>query len=117
MTKSSRFLAAKTTDLAEDYENHSIIGIESLHGIHFSIILDKGPQLTYHFLKSFQKGLVAQVNINTTFHLHTDQWAERTIQTLEHLLRAYAIDSRVIGIITFLFFSSLTIIATIQVFA
>ena len=37
--------------------------------------------------KSFQKGLCTQVNRSTTFHPQTDRKAERTIQTLEDMLR------------------------------
>ena len=68
MTKSSCFLAVKTTDLAEDYAKIYITKIVRLHGVRFSIISDRGPQFKYHFWKSFQKGLGAQVNLSTTFH-------------------------------------------------
>ena len=93
MTKSSRFLAVKTTDSAEDYAKLYINEIVRLHGILLSIILDRGHYLTSHFWKSFQKGLGIQVNISTTFHPHTYRHAERTIQTLEDILRACVIDS------------------------
>ncbi|KAH0672236.1 hypothetical protein KY284_023323 [Solanum tuberosum] len=53
---------------------------------------DRGPQFTSHFWKSFQKGLGTQVNLSTTFHPQTDGQAERTIQTLEDMLRACVID-------------------------
>ncbi|KAH0644897.1 hypothetical protein KY284_032781 [Solanum tuberosum] len=72
VTKSSCFLAVKTTDSAEDYA--------------------KGPQFTSHFWKSFQKGLGTQVNLSITFHPQMDGQAERTIQTLEDMLRACVID-------------------------
>ena len=51
MTKSSRFLAVKTIDLAEDYVKLYINEIVRLHGVPLSIISDRGPQFTSHFLK------------------------------------------------------------------
>ena len=92
MTKSSRFLAIKTTDPAEDYAKFYINEIVRLHGVPLSIISDMGPQFTSHFWKSFQKGLGTQVNLTTSFQPHTDGQAERTIQTLVDMLTACVID-------------------------
>ena len=91
-TKSSHFLAVKTTYSADDYAKIYLNEIVRLHGVPLSIILDKGPQFTSHFWKSFQKGLVTQARLSTTFHPQTDGQAERTIQTLEDMLRACVID-------------------------
>src|SRR5688572_23014782 len=63
-----------------------------LHGVPLSIISDRGTQFTSHFLKSFQKGLGTKVKLSTAFHPQTDGQAERTIQTLEDMLRACVID-------------------------
>ena len=41
--------------------------------------------------KSFEKGLGSKVNLST-FHSHTDGQAERTIHTLEDMLRVCVID-------------------------
>ena len=90
ITKSSRFLEFRTT--VEDYDKLYINEIVMLHGVPLSIILDRGPQFTSHFWKSFQKGRGTQVNLSTTFHPQTDAQAERTIQTLEDMLRALVID-------------------------
>ena len=79
MTKSSCFLAVKTTNSVEDYDKFYINEIVRLHGVPLSIISDRGPQFTRHFWKSFQKGLSTQVNLSTTFHPQTDGQEERTI--------------------------------------
>ena len=92
MIKSSRFLAVKTTYLAGECDKLYLTDIVRLHGVPLSIISDRGPQFTSHFWKLFQKGLGTQVNLTTTFHLQTNEQTERTIQTLEDLLRACVID-------------------------
>ena len=62
------------------------------HGIPLSIILDRGAQFTSRFWRSFQKGLGTKVKLSNTFHPQMDGQAERTIQTLECMLRACIID-------------------------
>ena len=57
-----------------------------------SIILDRGPQFTSHFWKSFKKGFGTQVNLSTAFHPQTDGQAERIIQTLKDMLRPCVTD-------------------------
>ena len=49
ITKSSRFLAVKTTDSAEDYAKVYINEIVILLRIPFSIISDRCPKFIYHF--------------------------------------------------------------------
>ncbi|XP_019224223.1 PREDICTED: uncharacterized protein LOC109205913 [Nicotiana attenuata] len=78
----------KATDSAEDYAKLYIKEIVRLHGTPLSIISDRGAQFTANFWKSFQKGLGTRVNLSTAFHPQTDGQAERTIQTLEDMLRA-----------------------------
>ncbi|KAH0711565.1 hypothetical protein KY289_007524 [Solanum tuberosum] len=92
MTKSAHFLPVKTTNTAEDYAKLYVQEIVRLHGVPISIISDRGAQFTAQFWKSFQKGLGSKVNLSTAFHPQTDGQAERTIQTLEDMLRACVID-------------------------
>ena len=58
-----------------------------LHGIPKSIVLDRDSRLTSHFWKSFQKALGSDLAFSTAFHPQTDGQSERTIQTLEDMLR------------------------------
>nr|AAV31171.1 Putative polyprotein, identical [Solanum tuberosum] len=88
MTKSAHFLPVKTTNSAEDYAKLYIQEVVRLHGVPISIISNRGAQ----FWKFFQKGLGLNVNLSTAFHPQTDGQAERTIQTLEDMLRACVID-------------------------
>ncbi|XP_070001985.1 uncharacterized protein [Nicotiana sylvestris] len=66
--------------------------IVRLHGVPVSIISDQGAQFMANFWRSFQKSLDTQVNLSTAFHPQTNGQAERTIQTLEDMLRACVLD-------------------------
>ncbi|XP_070039839.1 uncharacterized protein [Nicotiana tomentosiformis] len=52
----------------------------------------RGAQFTAQFWQSFQEGLGNRVNLSITFHPQTNGQAERTIQTLEDMLRARVLD-------------------------
>ncbi|KAH0672805.1 hypothetical protein KY290_025037 [Solanum tuberosum] len=92
MTKSAHFLPVKTTYGAEEYAKLYIHELVRLHGIPLSILSDRGAQFTSHFWKSFQRGLGTKVKRSTAFHPQTDGQAERTIQTLEDMLRACVLE-------------------------
>ena len=47
-----------------------------------------------HFWKSFQKAMGTRLTMNTAFHPQTDGQLERTIQVLEHMLRACILDHK-----------------------
>ncbi|GKF77871.1 putative reverse transcriptase domain-containing protein, partial [Tanacetum coccineum] len=47
---------------------------------------------TSRFWQSLQKALGTQLDMSTAYHPETDGQSERTIQTLEDMLRAYVID-------------------------
>nr|GEY23255.1 retrovirus-related Pol polyprotein from transposon TNT 1-94 [Tanacetum cinerariifolium] len=62
------------------------------HGIPASIIYDRDPRFTSNFWGSLQNALDTNLDISTTYHPQTDGQSERTIQNLEDMLRACAID-------------------------
>ncbi|KAI3776319.1 hypothetical protein L1987_46095 [Smallanthus sonchifolius] len=70
--------------LAQLYVNE----IVSLHGVPLSIVSDRDSRFTSRFWKSFQKALGTKLNLCTAYHPQTDGQSERTIQTLEDMLRA-----------------------------
>ncbi|GJY72835.1 putative reverse transcriptase domain-containing protein [Tanacetum coccineum] len=92
LTKSVHLLAVredyKTEKLARLYINEII----ARHGVHVSIISDCDSHFTSRFWLSLQKALGTQLDLSTTYHPQTDGQSERTIQTLEDMLRACAID-------------------------
>ncbi|GKF91532.1 reverse transcriptase domain-containing protein, partial [Tanacetum coccineum] len=64
------------------------------HGIPVSIICDCDPRFASNFWRSFQKAMGTQLDMSMTYHPQTDGQSERTIQTLEDMLRACVIDFR-----------------------
>nr|GFA34174.1 reverse transcriptase domain-containing protein [Tanacetum cinerariifolium] len=62
------------------------------HGIHVSIISDRDPRFVSNFWRSLQNALGTRLDMSTAYHPKTDGQSERTIQTLEDMLRACAID-------------------------
>ncbi|GJT10014.1 putative reverse transcriptase domain-containing protein [Tanacetum coccineum] len=61
-------------------------------GVPVSIISDRNSYFTSRFWQSMQKALGTRLDISTTYHPETNGQSERTIQTLEDMLRACAID-------------------------
>nr|GFA12908.1 putative reverse transcriptase domain-containing protein [Tanacetum cinerariifolium] len=66
--------------------------IVSRHGVPVSIISDRDGRFTSHFRKSLNKALGTRLDMSTAYHPETDGQSERTIQTLEDMLRACVLD-------------------------
>nr|GFD36432.1 reverse transcriptase domain-containing protein [Tanacetum cinerariifolium] len=61
------------------------------HGIPILIISDRDPRFASNFWRSIQNTLGTRLDMSTAYHPKTDGQSERTIQTLEDMLRACAI--------------------------
>ena len=68
--------------------------IVQLHRVLVSIVSDRDPRFTTHFLKNFQKVMGTQLTMSTTLHPQTYGQSERTIQVLEDMLRACVLDHK-----------------------
>nr|GEX13524.1 reverse transcriptase domain-containing protein [Tanacetum cinerariifolium] len=62
------------------------------HGVPVSIISDRDPRFASRFWTSLQKLLGMNLDMSTAYHPKTDGQSERTIQTLEDMLRACVMD-------------------------
>ncbi|GKF35269.1 putative reverse transcriptase domain-containing protein, partial [Tanacetum coccineum] len=62
------------------------------HGVYVSIISDRDSHFTSKFWRSLQKALGTNLDMSTTYRPQTDGQSERTIQTLEDMLRACVIN-------------------------
>ncbi|GJZ73184.1 putative reverse transcriptase domain-containing protein [Tanacetum coccineum] len=73
----------------ERFARSYINEIVARHGVPVSIISDR---IASRFWQSLQKTLGTQLDLSIAYHPQTDGQSERTIQTLEDMLRACAID-------------------------
>nr|GEU63075.1 reverse transcriptase domain-containing protein [Tanacetum cinerariifolium] len=94
LTKSAHFLPIKENDSLDKLARLYLNRIVERHGIHISIICDRDGRFTSNFWKSFQKALGTNLSMSTAYHPEIDGQSERTIQTLEDLLRACVINFR-----------------------
>ncbi|GJW21833.1 reverse transcriptase domain-containing protein [Tanacetum coccineum] len=89
LTKSAHFLPMR-----EDYRLARLYlnDIVARHGVPISIISDRDSRFTSRFWQSMQEALGTRLDMSTAYHPQTDGQSERTIQTLEDMLRASVLD-------------------------
>ncbi|GJV45622.1 putative reverse transcriptase domain-containing protein [Tanacetum coccineum] len=92
LTKSAHFLP-----MHEDYRMYRIARlylneIFARHGVPISIISDRDSRFTSRFWHSMQEALGTRLDMSTAYHPQTDGQSERTIQTLEDMLRECVLD-------------------------
>ncbi|GKD10101.1 putative reverse transcriptase domain-containing protein [Tanacetum coccineum] len=92
LTKSAYFLPMKENDSMEKLTRQYLKEVISRHGVPVSIISDRDGRFTSHFWQSLQKALGTRLDMSIAYHPQTDGQSERTIQTLEDMLRACVID-------------------------
>ncbi|GJT43475.1 reverse transcriptase domain-containing protein, partial [Tanacetum coccineum] len=92
LNKSANFLAVCEDYMTERLARLYINEIVSRHSVPVSIISDRDSHFTSGFWRSLQKALGTQLDLSIAYHPKTDGHSERTIQTLEDMLRAYEID-------------------------
>ncbi|GJS05307.1 putative reverse transcriptase domain-containing protein [Tanacetum coccineum] len=92
LTKSAHFLPMKETDSMEKLTSQYLKEVVSRHGVPVSFISDRDSKFTSHFWKSLNEALGIQLDMSTAYHPQTDGQSERTIQTLEDMLRACVMD-------------------------
>ncbi|KAI3696894.1 hypothetical protein L6452_29499 [Arctium lappa] len=92
LTKSAHFLPMRETLPMDKLAKLYIDEVVSRHGIPLSIVSDRDSRFTSNFWDGFQKELGTRVKLSTAYHPQTDGQSERTIQTLEDMLRSCVID-------------------------
>ncbi|GJU48905.1 putative reverse transcriptase domain-containing protein [Tanacetum coccineum] len=90
LTKSAHFLPMREDYKMERLARLYLNEIVARHGVPISIISDRDSRFTSRFWQSMQEALGTRLDMSTAYHPQTDGQSERTIQTLEDMLRACA---------------------------
>jgi hypothetical protein len=88
LTKSAHFLPTRETASMESLAKLYVNEVVTRHGVPLSIVSDRDSRFVSNFWKSLQRELGTKVHLSTAYHPQTDGQSERTIQTLEDMLRA-----------------------------
>ncbi|WJX19257.1 hypothetical protein P8452_08970 [Trifolium repens] len=93
LTKSAHFIPLKTGTLVPKLAEIYVNQIVRLHGIPSSIVSDRDPRFTSRFWESLQEAVGTKLRMSSAYHPQTDGQSERTIQSLEDLLRACVLEN------------------------
>jgi transposase InsO family protein len=88
LTKSTHFIPMKTTNSALELVPLYMKEVIRLHGVPKSIVSDRDSKFVSKFWESLHSALGTKLSLSFTFHPQTDGQSERTIQTLEDMLRS-----------------------------
>ena len=89
LTKLAHFLAIEVTFTAEQLVDLYIREVVRLHEISLSILSNRDAKFVSKFWHGFQSTMGTELCLSTTFHPQTYGQSERTIQTLEDMLRSW----------------------------
>nr|GFC40870.1 putative reverse transcriptase domain, ribonuclease H-like domain, aspartic peptidase domain protein [Tanacetum cinerariifolium] len=92
LTKSAIFMPIRETDPMDKLARIYLKEVVTRRGIPVSIISDRDLRFASNSWRSLQNALGTRLDMSTAYHPETDGPSERTIQTLEDMLRACAID-------------------------
>ena len=88
LAKSAHFIPMKTTNSAQELVPLYLKEVVRLHGVPKSIVSDRDSKFVSKFWQSLHDTLGTKLSLSVAFHPQTDGQSERTIQTLEDMLRA-----------------------------
>ena len=92
--KSAHFISVRTNYRLHEYAELYFSHIVHLHGVPRTIVSDRGPQFTAHFLEHLHKMLGTNLVRSSAYHPQTSRQTERVNQILEDMLRACVISSK-----------------------
>ncbi|KAJ9557882.1 hypothetical protein OSB04_012496 [Centaurea solstitialis] len=92
LTKSAHFIAIKEASSSEELADIYVREIVARHGVPVTVISDRDVRFTSRFWSRFHDDLGTRLQFSTPFHPQTDGQSERTIRTLEDMLRACVLD-------------------------
>nr|GFC38339.1 reverse transcriptase domain-containing protein [Tanacetum cinerariifolium] len=92
LTKSAIFTPIRETNHVDKLARIYLRKVVTRHGIPVSIISDRDLRFASNFWRSLQNALGTRLDMSIAHHPETDGQSERTVQTLEDMMRACAID-------------------------
>nr|GEW12700.1 putative reverse transcriptase domain-containing protein [Tanacetum cinerariifolium] len=92
LSRKSRPKPLRENDSMEKLIRQCLKEVVSRHGVPVLIISDRDDRFTSQFWQSLQEALGTQLDMSTAYHPQTNGQSERTIQTLEDILRACVMD-------------------------
>nr|GEZ10867.1 putative reverse transcriptase domain-containing protein [Tanacetum cinerariifolium] len=92
LTKSAYFLPMCEDNKMDRFTRLYLNEIVARHGVLILIISNRNSRFTSKSWQSMQEALGTWLHMSTTYHPQTDCQSERTIQTLEDMLRACVLD-------------------------
>ena len=92
LTKSAHFIPINIRYSLESLTSLYVSEIVRLHSVPSSIVSDRDPIFTSIFWESLHKALGTKLRLSSAYHPQTDSQTERTIQSLEDLLRACVLE-------------------------
>ena len=87
LTKSARFIAMKETWSMDQLADAYVREVVRLHGVPKDFVSDRDSRFLSRFWKKLQQAFGTMLKFSTAFHPATDGQTERTIQTLEDLVK------------------------------
>lgn len=88
LSKVAHFIPIRSNNSASELAPIYVRDIVRLHGVPRTIVSDRDAKFSSKFWHSLQTALGTQLRMSTAFHPQTDGQSERTIQTLEDMLRS-----------------------------
>ena len=92
LTKSAHFLPINEKFLMDNLVHMYLKEIVTHHGVPVPIMSDRDPSFNSRFWKQFQEHLGTRLKMGIAYHPQTYGQSERTIQTIEYMLRSCALD-------------------------
>ena len=92
LTKTAHFLPINEKFSLDKLVHLYLKEIVVRHGVPVTIVSDRDPRFNSRFWRKFQECLGTKLKMSTAYHPQTDGQSERTIQTIEDMLRVCALD-------------------------
>ena len=92
LSKSARFVPIRESWSLDRLAAAYVSEVVRYHGVPSEIVSDRDPRFCSRFWRALQEAMGSRLLMSSAFHAATDGQSERTIQTLEDMLRACTLD-------------------------